>query len=182
MKMNRVITGEGRGAYVNLLTPKEALGGGDPKYSLTLLIPKSDTETKADIDVAIAAAKQYATENKWAGATPPNPRTPLADGDELKPNGEPYPENFKGHWVLNCSSTSKPDAITLSGKPITEDQAYSGAYYSVAVTMFGYSAGGNRGISAALDNVLFIRDGERFGQTPSAQDDFADLLKRLANQ
>lgn len=46
----KVLTGEVRLSYCNLVTPRAAQQGGEPKYSVTLLIPKSDTATKANID------------------------------------------------------------------------------------------------------------------------------------
>ena len=48
----KVLTGEVRLSYANLTTPRAAQQGGEPKYSVTLLIPKSDAATKADIDAA----------------------------------------------------------------------------------------------------------------------------------
>lgn len=38
--------------------PQSAKQGGEPKYSVTLLIPKSDAATKADIDAAIQGRRQ----------------------------------------------------------------------------------------------------------------------------
>ena len=56
----KVLTGEVRLSYCSLTTPRAAKQGGEPKYSVTLLIPKTDTATKADIDAAINAAAQDA--------------------------------------------------------------------------------------------------------------------------
>ena len=47
----KILTGEVRLSYCNLTTPRAAKQGGEPKYSVTLLIPKSDAATKADIDL-----------------------------------------------------------------------------------------------------------------------------------
>ena len=43
----KVLTGEVRLSYANLTTPRAAQQGGEPKYSVTLLIPKSDAATRA---------------------------------------------------------------------------------------------------------------------------------------
>lgn len=53
----KVLTGEVRLSYCNLTTPRAAKQGGEPKYSVTILIPKTDTATKADIDAAINARR-----------------------------------------------------------------------------------------------------------------------------
>ena len=46
----KVLTGEVRLSYCNLTTPRAAKQGGAPKFSVTILIPKTDNATKADID------------------------------------------------------------------------------------------------------------------------------------
>ena len=52
----KVITGEDtRWSYVNVWEPK-SINGGAPKYSVSLIIPKSDTKTVAKIKAAIEAA------------------------------------------------------------------------------------------------------------------------------
>ena len=66
----KVLTGEVRLSYVNLITPRAAQQGGEPKYSVTLLIPKSDNATKMDIDNSIRAAYEEGVSKKWGGAHP----------------------------------------------------------------------------------------------------------------
>ena len=77
----KVLTGECRLSYCNLTTPRAAQQGGEPKYSVTLLIPKTDVATKADIDAAIQAAANEALSKVWNGARPPQLRVPIYDGD-----------------------------------------------------------------------------------------------------
>ena len=51
-----VTTGEVRLSYVHLFKPHAAVPGQEEKFSATILVPKSDTATKARIDAAIEAA------------------------------------------------------------------------------------------------------------------------------
>ena len=52
----KVITGpETRWSYANVWEPK-SINGGTPKYSVSLIIPKSDTKTVEKIQAAIQAA------------------------------------------------------------------------------------------------------------------------------
>ena len=52
----KVITGpDTRWSYANVWEPK-SINGGAPKYSVSLIIPKSDTRTVAKIKAAIEAA------------------------------------------------------------------------------------------------------------------------------
>lgn len=81
----KVLTGEVRLSYCNLTTPRASQQGGEPKFSVTLLIPKTDTATKADIDAAINAAAQEALTKTWNGARPPVLKVPIHDGDGVRP-------------------------------------------------------------------------------------------------
>ena len=81
----KVVTGpDTRWSYVNAWEPK-SINGGTPKYSVSLIIPKSDTKTIAKIKAAIEAA-YHEGEGKLKGngrTVPPlaTLKTPLRDGD-----------------------------------------------------------------------------------------------------
>ena len=86
----KVITGVNtRWSYANVWDPK-SINGGAPKYSVSLIIPKSDTETVDKLKAAIEAA--YAEgESKLKGngkSVPPldTIKTPLRDGDRERPD------------------------------------------------------------------------------------------------
>ena len=52
----KVITGPNtRWSYANVWEPK-SINGGTPKYSVSLIIPKSDTKTVAKIEAAVEVA------------------------------------------------------------------------------------------------------------------------------
>ena len=54
----KVITGKNtRWSYANVWEPK-SINGGKPKYSVSLIIPKSDTRTIEKIKAAIKAARE----------------------------------------------------------------------------------------------------------------------------
>lgn len=52
----QITTGRVRFSYVNVFQPR-AIEGGEEKFSVTLIIPKSDTKTVSKIKAAIEAAK-----------------------------------------------------------------------------------------------------------------------------
>lgn len=54
-KNTNVITGLVRLSYANVWEPK-SINGGDPRYSCSIIIPKSDVETVAAINAAIECA------------------------------------------------------------------------------------------------------------------------------
>lgn len=81
----KVITGPNtRWSYANVWEPK-SINGGTPKYSVSLIIPKSDTKTVAKIEAAIEAAyREGEAKLKGNGKSVPALsvlKTPLRDGD-----------------------------------------------------------------------------------------------------
>lgn len=173
----KVLTGEVRLSYANLTTPRAAQQGGEPKYSVTLLIPKSDAATKADIDAAIQAAANDALAKVWNGARPPMLKVPIYDGDGVRPSGVPFGDECKGHWVMTASTKNKPQVVGIDNIncELSPADIYSGMYGRVTVRFFGYSNSGNKGIGCGLGNVLKTRDGEPLSGQASAASDFAGL-------
>ena len=78
-RKTQVITGEVRFSYAHVWEPS-SINGGDEKYSVSIIIPKSDTKTIKAINNAIEAAKQEGIA-KFGGKIPANLKLPLRDGD-----------------------------------------------------------------------------------------------------
>ena len=178
----KVLTGECRLSYCNLTTPRAAQQGGEPKYSVTLLIPKTDVATKADIDAAIQAAANEALSKVWNGARPPQLRVPIYDGDGVRPSGVPFGDECKGHWVMTASTKNKPQVVGIDNIncELAPSDIYSGMYARVTIRFFGYSNSGNKGIGCGLGNVMKTRDGEALAGSASASVDFAGVsIRRL---
>ena len=85
MPANKVVTGEVRFSYAHVWEP-DSINGSDPKYSVSILIPKSDTKTIDMIQKAIEAAKEMGKSEKFGGKIPANLKLPLRDGDEDRPD------------------------------------------------------------------------------------------------
>lgn len=174
----RVVTGEVRFSYVNLLKPRESQYGGDPKFSVTILVPKTDIATKQRIDAAIEAAKQNGKSKVWNGVIPPMVATPFHDGDGVRPSdGMPFSEECKGHWVFSASAKADRalSIVDINGQAIIDPtEIYSGMYGRIAINFAPYSQAGKKGVGAYISqNVQKTRDGEPLGSTaPAATDDF----------
>ena len=171
----KVVTGKVRFSFVNIWEPK-AIEGGDPKYSLTLLIPKSDTATLSKIKAAMDEAAEKFRQKNGAASLPANPISPLHDGDGVKPNsGEPYGPECKGHYVIavSCRADQKPVVVDAAGNAILDQsEVYSGCYGRASINFYGYN-NRKKGIGAGLLAVQKLHDGEPFGTVGSA-DDFND--------
>ena len=180
----KVLTGEVRLSYVNVITPRASQQGGEPKYSVTLLIPKSDYAAKADIDSAIQTAAQEAVSKVWGGVRPPQPRIPIWDGDGVRQSGVPFGEECKGHWVITASTKMKPQVVGMDNinVELAPSDIYSGMYGRVTIRFFGYSNSGNKGVGCGLGNIMKTRDGEPLVGTASAASDFAMVGNEVVQQ
>lgn len=174
-----VLVGEVRFSYAYLFAPR-ANDDGTEKYSVQLLIPKTDANAKKLLDAAIESAKQKGVTTKWNGKmpAPAKLRLPLRDGDEEYP-GDPI---YEGMWFMNasCSKDYKPGVTVMENGQIhtalDTDDFYSGCYGCAHVNFYPYNAKGNMGVAAGLNNVIKTRDGEKLAGGQSAEQVFADLV------
>ena len=170
----KVITGTCRFSYCSVWEPK-SINGSDPKYSVSVLIPKSDKETEKKIRDAIQAAyKEGESLLKGKGSLPPLTalKTPLRDGDLERPDDPAY----AGMWFMNANSKVAPQIVDAACNPILDrGEFYSGCWGRASVTFFAFSSNGNRGIACGLNNLQKLRDGDPLGGRTSAAADFGGL-------
>jgi len=172
-KDTKVVTGKVRLSYCNLFQPRAVEDGQEPKYSCTILIPKSDKVTIQKIKAAIEAAKQAGISSVFGGKLPPNLKTPIHDGDGEKPNGGEYGEECKGHYVINASSKQKPGIVDKNLNEIIDStEVYSGCYARVSINFYAFNKSGNKGIACGLNNVQKLADGDYLGGRSRPEDDF----------
>ena len=170
----KIVTGKCRFSFAHLFEPQTPQGGGDPKYSVTLLIPKSDTVTVDRMKKAMAEARENYCKRNGASALPAKPNHTLHDGDGMRDSGDPYGPECKGCWIITVSSKRKPVIVDNFRNEITDPgEVYSGCYGRAAINFYGYNSNGKKGISAGLLSVQKLHDGEPFGTVGSA-DDFDD--------
>lgn len=173
MEKYYVTTGKARICYANLYEPKPDATTGKLKYSLTVLIPKEDTETLLAIKEAVEAAYEVGQDTlKGNNKTAPSLgsiHTPLRDGDEERPD-DPV---FAGMMFFGASSTYKPD-IYDDGKNLIEDPdfVYSGCYCRVGLRFFAYNARGGKGIGAGVLALQKVADGDSLAKKMNTADMF----------
>ena len=168
----KVVTGIVRLSYANVWEPA-SINGSKPKYSVSLIIPKGDTKTIADINAAIDAAIQEGAA-KFGGKIPNKAalKLPLRDGDIERDD-----EAYKGSYFVNANSTTAPEVVDRSLQRILDrNEVYSGCYARVSINFYAFNSNGIRGIACGLGNIQKVRDGEPLGGKTSAADDFATDL------
>lgn len=181
MTNTQVVTGKVRLSYANVFKPREDMNGR-LRYSVTILIPKEDTETLTKINDAIQAAAQKGKDGNWGGLMPPQLPTPIHDGDGVRESGESFGPECKGHWVLTASSNENnpPEVVDQNLNKILDPSAvYSGCYAHVFINFFPYGGGTTgykKGIGAGLGPIQKVADGERLGGgAPSASSVFSKV-------
>ena len=174
----KVITGpDTRWSYANVWEAK-SINGGTPKFSVSLIIPKSDTRTIAKIKAAIEAAyREGEAKLKGNGKTVPPLsaiKTPLRDGDSERPDDPAYANSY----FINANSSTAPGIVDADRQPILErSEVYSGVYGRASINFYAFNSNGNRGIACGLNNLQKIRDGEPLGGKSRAEDDFATEIE-----
>lgn len=164
----QVVLGPSVLCYVNLTKPKAIEEGQEEKYSVCIMIDKSDKAQIKKVNTAIEAAKEVA-KSKWGGKFPGNAKLPLRDGDEDREDDP----NFAGKYFIQAYSKTKPEIVDLAKKAVPESEVYSGMIGRVSVNFYPYDVKG-KGIAAGLNNVQKVKDGERLAGRTSAADDFDD--------
>ena len=172
----KVITGKNtRLSYEHVWEPA-SINGGNPKYSVCCMIPKSDTVTVEKVRKAIDAAyREGEGKLKGSGKTVP-PMTaiknPLRDGDVDRPDDAA----FAGMWFVNANTDRAPGIVDLDCNTIFDrSEVYSGCYCRVSLTFYAFNSNGNRGIACGLNNLQKVKDGEHLGGRISAEAEFGAL-------
>lgn len=160
-----VLTPEFRVSFPDVFTPN-TFGGGDPKYQLTMLVPKED---KAFIDklkglVGAAIKEQWPNKDKR-----PELQLPFQDGDSKEYDG------YEGHIAVRTSSKYRPGIVNARrDEIIDESEFYGGCYARAQINAYTWEFGGKSGVSFGLQNVQKLRDGDPFGNRANAAAAFDD--------
>ena len=102
----KVITGEVRLSYANVWEPK-SINGGKERYSVSVIIPKSDQKTIEKIEKAVDAAIDEGL-SKFNGKKPNKKaiKLPLRDGDTEKDD-----KAYADAYFLNANSMTAPQIV-----------------------------------------------------------------------
>jgi len=139
----KVITGvKTRWSYANVWQAK-SINGGTPKYSVSLIIPKSDTKTVTAVTNAIQAAYDEG-QSKLKGNSKSVPalsaiKNPLRDGDAERPDDETY----KDSYFINANSATAPGIVDAARNPIIEhSEVHSGVYGRASINFYAFNSNG----------------------------------------
>ena len=196
-KSTKVWTGPVRFSYPNLFETAKGMKGEDTgRYTVTLLVPKTDKETF----VALSQAIEDLRTDKLGAKAVKGLKLPIKDGDTQA--DETGREETRGFWVVPCGSPNQPGIVDQAAKTIltkaerdakarraetdpkaakemeeisdlTDKHVYAGSWGRVTVNPYGWGQmfngkvnPGGNGISFSLQNVQKLN-------TPEGMDDKA---------
>ncbi len=170
-----MVTPIGRASFPNLNKPDQY-----NKYSLSILLPKSDPKV---MDFA-RWLKQAVTEEALGVAGQPGLAQALAnftnfkDGDSVSAF-KTYRGEYAGHFVLNVSRKTeygKPCVVNRNKQPIDPSEVYAGCNILAYIDVFGYKFGAKKGASIGFQHVMKTGENTPFASTGVKVDDaFASL-------
>ncbi|MDR1465419.1 MAG: DUF2815 family protein [Oscillospiraceae bacterium] len=175
----QIVTGKVRFSFLHCWEPYTAIDNADPRYSVVLLIPKSDKTTIQRLQAAAKAAREAWSEKNGKAVAPESEAVipglgTLHDGDGQRPNGDDFGPECKGCWVLSASSKAAPKVVDeFKNEILDRGGIKSGDYGKVILNAFAYRKGGNSGVSFGLNAIQLLEEGEALGSSVDV-DDFDD--------
>ena len=157
IKMIDFVLNNVRADFTAQVFKAQAFEGDEPKYGITLLIPKSDPQVSKLVEAMKEAAKEK------FGVLPANLYYPLRDGDKAK-DTQKYPE-FKDSYFIQPKTKRTPPVYDIYGNSVAEedDELYPGRNVCAWFGLYGYENHGRKGVSAQLKGIQVIDGGERIG-------------------
>ena len=173
----KIVTGPNvRFAYAYVWNPRK-MEGEREKYSVSLIIPKEDTETLGKVEAAIQMAYDLGKARLAGGdgriPTLTDISLPLRDGDVERRDDPAYRHSY----FLSAKSYVQPGIVDANLSRITEkSRFYSGCYGRASIHFYAYNHDGKRGIACGLNNLQKVADGPVLGGRSSPEQDFGSEM------
>ena len=153
--------------FVHVFEPWAFRENEKPKYSVTLIISKNDTDTIRKVHNALDQAYEKG-KSTLQNAEMKDIRSPLRDGDVERPNNPAY----RNCWFINATNNgifSVPQVCDRQQNVITDrNQLYSGVWGRVHVSFKAYSGGNSpsqKGIGCYFNAIQKTKDDARIVAT-----------------
>lgn len=155
-RSSRIVTPKARASYPHVFKPSAFQGEGEPKFSINLLVPKTNDEFIKNLrglqDAATKAlyppTKKPQNFEVWG----------ITDGDETDDSAA------AGCWVIKASNKSRPAIVDKDAVQIIDElEVYGGCYVRANINAKAYGTASKGGVTLELNVVQKIADGEAFG-------------------
>jgi len=167
-RSDRINLPKSRLSYPHLFKPTAFQGEGEPKFSASFLVPKSEKEFIAKLK----GAQDQAIKELYGAKKPQNFETwGIADGDDTDD------EAAKGCWIIKASNKTKPKVVDAKGTDILDElDVYGGCYARASVQAKAYGTAAKGGVTLELLVVQKVGDGTPFGGAAKAMSAAVDEL------
>lgn len=150
-------------SYPHLFNARSVNPGDDPKFSVSILIPKNDPQLHSILqEIEIVKA------NGWPSGFPANGKLPLKDCAVQWPNDP----KIAGYYALQTSAAAdrRPQVVDTSMNPIMDpSQVYPGCIAWVAVNLSAYNTAVNKGVGAYVNGVMITGEEGPLGRLDNSQ-------------
>ena len=179
----KLLTPLGRVSFPHVHKPHTQGQFADEKYKLDLIFSKDDEAALKPLKLAVQAIAK----NKWGeniksckmeeeDKSGKRYKVPFRDGDEKTDAQGNVLDGYANSIYITVKSNRKPGIIGTDKQPLDDGkEVYGGCYAICSVTGFHFVQGKKKGISFALNNVMFMKDGDSFGGGASAEEDFGKV-------
>ncbi len=159
-----VVTPVFRVSFPQVFEPK-SFEGQKAKYSIVCLWPKDTDLTAVKKAVSSAIIEKWgADKEKW----PKKLKRPFRDGSEREDV-----QGYKGMVFLTATSNTQPGLVDQNRQPIIDQKKfYAGCYARAELRAFAFDVSGNKGVSFAVQNIQFAKDGDPFSGRSKPEDVF----------
>ena len=162
-------------SYPALYVPRRAKNSVKEKFGCTLIFEPATDLTglkKAAYDCAVERWGDKGRADYESGRL----KKPILDGNDPRYSDKP---ELVGRQFIRAFSERKPGVVDRAINPIlpqdADDLLYPGAWVQASLRPFCYDTDGNKGVSFGLQNVQWVRHGERLAGGPTAQEEFEAL-------
>lgn len=166
--IKKITTGKFRVSFPHVFKP-QTTPNGEQRYSVVMLIPKTDKEFVGKLQkLAKAAAHE-----KWGADAVEQKKVkiqwPMHDGEEKSSQYDGY----EGVVFASASSKNKPKVVDKNMDIILDESAfYPGCYARASISVYAWEWKGKKGVSFGLINLQKMGEGEPFGFSSKPEDDF----------
>lgn len=164
--MAKIVLKNVRLSFPSLFETEQYNGTDTGKYAATFLVPKDSKQAKA-----IKKAIKAATDEKFGKDAPKKLKSCLKDGDDVEYDG------YEGMVAIKANTKRRPILLNRDKSPIAEEDGilYAGCYVNASIEVYGLDNQYGKRISCQLNGIQFAKDGESFGSSNNADEDFDDL-------
>lgn len=180
MANTKLFTPKFRVSFPDVFEATQINNQGQAKFRLSMIFDPveiaKDPEQQKLWD-ALKAAVDEAAIAKF-NSVPPVLKKPFKDGNQMlnQKTGAIY-EGHEGMAILRTQSNDRPGLVDMACNPIMErSEFYGGCYAQATISFYAWDhPTQGKGVSAGIQNIQKVSEGETFSGKTKATDDFAPI-------